>query len=367
MEIKPSKRSARRVFATTAVLALGVTGALGAQGLAVDDEGPEADSSLGSEALISRSQTNFDETIVSKFIPAAHFDGANVDADGDTCVTNSSGGSLQAPVELPDRARIKQIAFYGEDNSAQDISIRLLESTFDVDSNLLDPLLPATTTRSETEVDSFQTSGSPGDVIVQGTDDLNELAGSPTGLSILDPLTKFHTVEVELAAAAGTDHVLCGVVVDYQVSAPADAGTVFHPVGPIRAFDSRQSAFSESGRLGPNDTKVIDVTNGYDENGALIPSQEDVVPSDATAVAYNITVAAPDGPNFVAVTAGDASSFTASAINYTAGTNIANGSSVTVASDQTIKLWGGNNTGSSHVIIDIVGYDAPPVEPNMAN
>jgi len=70
----------------------------------------------------------------------------------------------------------------------------------------------------------------------------------------------------------------------------------------------------------------------------------------------------------VAVIAGDAASFTASAINYSGGPNIANADAVEIDGAQSIKLWGGGNTGSVHVIIDVTGYYAPaPPVPNMGN
>ena len=81
-----------------------------------------------------------------------------------------------------------------------------------------------------------------------------------------------------------------------------------------------------------------------------------------------ITVAGQTGPNFVAVTAGDAASFTASAINYPGSGSLANGATVTIAADETIKVWGGDNTGSAHIVIDVTGFYAPaPPPPNMGN
>lgn len=395
--------SKRRLSAVATAVALVATGAISAQTFAGDgdgDDGPppppgeqpsgqpadtvtaDGDLVLGTGELIQTSGSNFDPTVVSKFIPANAFQivqgeddfADTVGRDGAVCLTPAAGsaGSITegfAPVELPDGARIKRVTFYGQDDDAvADIGIRLYRT--EVVTPFTAAILTPISTRSTTVVDNFTTSGQQGDASVfRGADDLEELVGTPStgGIAIAQTQVRFHTVRVRLDNPAGANHVLCGVKVDYQIPVTANPGTVFHPIDPIRAFDSRLDVLPQSGRLGPNQMKVIDITDGYDSSGVAIPAQANAVPSNATAIAYNITIAAADGPNFVAVTAGDAASFTASAINYTAGTNVANGSSVTLAPDQTIKLWGGDNTGSSHVLMDIVGYYAPGVPSNMAN
>lgn len=396
-----SKRRLGAAGTAIALLATGAVTALGAQSFADDESveplpppgepysGPvldaptaEGDLVIGSSELIETNGSNFDETILYKHFPAAGFtvfQGSGQEADvvdniGNTCFRPSaaSGGSVTAfhgGLELPDGAQIKRISFYGRDNDGvEDIAIRLDRADFVTPFSLGGPT--ASSTLEQASVDAFSTSGAQSDAtIVFGADNLEERTGTPsaTGLAASGFRNRFHTVRVDLANAAGSNHVFCGVRVDYQVTNPADPGTVFHPIGPIRAFDSRQESFAESGRLGPNETKVIDITDGYDSSGVAIPAQADLVPKSATAVAYNITIAGAAGPNFVAVTAGDAAEFTASAINYSGTASIANGSTVTVDSDQQIKLWGGGNTGSAHVIIDIVGYYSAPVPPNMAN
>lgn len=401
--------SKRRFGAATAAVALIATGAvtaLGAGSFANGDEGGAGplpppgeqpigipadipaeggDLVIGSSELITTGGSTFDATVVSKYIPAQGFQvtqGATADADlvareALACVRPdaTSGGVatiLSAPVELPDGARIKRVSFYGQDDDAiAEISVQLLRTSITTPLTIF-PLTP-TSTRETTSIDQFSTSGQQSDASVFfGANDLEERTGSTPdagGGIVLASGTenRFHTVTVRMVNSALANHVLCGVRVDYQVAAPADPGTVFHPVGPIRAFDSRQGSFAETGLIAPNETKVIDITDGYDNSGVAIPGEANVVPSTATAVAYNITVAGATRNNFIAVTAGDAASFTASAINFEGGSNIANSSTVPVASDQTIKLWAGPGPGAAHVIIDIVGYYAPPVNSNMAN
>jgi hypothetical protein len=163
------------------------------------------------------------------------------------------------------------------------------------------------------------------------------------------------------------NHRLCGVEVRYQVpTSAADPGTVFHPISPIRAFDSRNPVYPGAGLLAPNASKVISIKDGHD--GAGVVNALDVVPAGATAITYNITIGAPTGPNFVAVTPGDAASFLASAVNFNGTADIANAGTVAVDAARQITVWGGDQSGSAHVIIDVTGYYAPPVPfPNMGN
>jgi hypothetical protein len=400
-----SRRFVKRLAAVGVGATLIASGAIGAHSLAAGGEegGPppppgaqpvgeeseppadDADLVLGSGELIQSGGSDFDPTIVSKFIAAQGFQVFQGEGIGADTVAPESGNAtacvkpgptaagtltqMAASLELPDGARIKQLSLYGQDDdAADDISVRLFRQEFSTPLVLL-PLTP-TSSRTRTEVDAFSTSGQQGDAsIFFGTNDLEEITGNfrvSGGVFIGPTLNRFHTVSVSLTN--GADHVFCGVRVDYQVPAVADPGTTFHPIEPYRAFDSRLASFGPlSGRLMPNSTKVIDITDGYDSAGVAIPAQENLVPSNATAITYTITAAGQTGPNFVAVTAGDAAGFTASAINYTGSGSIANGSTVTVAADETIKVWGGDNTGSAHVIIDVTGYYAPAPYPNMAN
>jgi hypothetical protein len=153
------------------------------------------------------------------------------------------------------------------------------------------------------------------------------------------------------------------VEVQFQIPVLADPGTVFHPINPARAFDSRNPAFVGSGLLAPNGNKVISIKDGFDLNGVL--SQANIVPANATAITYNLTVTGGSGGNFVSVTPGNAAAFTTSAINFSNGDAIANAATVLIAPDRTIKVWAGPGS-STHVLIDITGYYAPYVPPNMA-
>jgi hypothetical protein len=345
----------------------------------VSEEAPSGDAaSPNLTEAIQTSGTNYDPTILTKFIPAKAFGTqdagslADLTTLADNCVTpdaTSPGGStdLYAPVELPDGARIKRLTFFGEDDVATNISISLQRT------NIAIPILiGGSPTRTSDTISSFNTSAADlGVVVVAGPDNLEEQTGSfNSGGFILSPTShRFHQVHVSMPNAGAGDHVLCGVEVQYQVAAPAgDAGSVFHPISPVRAYDSRIAAYgATAGTFAPNANKVISIADAHDlTTGAVVTA--DVVPANATAITYNLVAAGATGPNFLAITPGDAAAFGASAINMGGATlALANGGTVAIAADRTVKVWLGGGPGSSDVVLDVTGYYAPPLAtPNMA-
>jgi hypothetical protein len=349
-------------------------------GMPYVDATPNLTESVGEPEAIVTNGGTYDPTILTKFIAGAGFspkqgvDGSGFEdtvvytapsGSGYACVQpgTDSGGAVTefyAALELPDGSLIKQVVFYGEDNVASDITVSLGRTDINV------PVLLGVTTRTDTTVNSFTTAAESGVVAVASPNNLDEVAGS-LGSPLTGTNHRFHTVNVTLTNSAGADHRLCGVEVRYQVPMSAeDPGTVFHPISPIRAFDSRNPAYPGAGLLAPNASKVISIKDGHDGAGAV--NALDVVPAGATAITYNITIGAPTGPNFVAVTPGDAASFLASAVNFNGTADIANAGTVAVDAARQITVWGGDQSGSAHVIIDVTGYYAPPVPfPNMGN
>jgi hypothetical protein len=329
------------------------------------------------ENIVTSSST-FDPSILTKFVPGDAFVSTQGDAGlddkltygGGTCVSPStiSGGAVvvaRASLELPDGARIKQLIFYGRDDAATDITVTLQRTNMSV------LLLGAGATRSDEAVTSFNTSGQTGTFALASTDNLNETVGSFSSGGfpfILGFNHRFHSIDATMTVAAGATHVLCGVEVQYQVPvSTADPGTVFHPIDPVRAYDSRQAPYApNNGKIGPNQSRIVSIKDARDTGGNLVAA--DVIPVGATAITYNITVAEPSGPNFLAVTPGDVGSFTASAINFNGTADIANAGTTKIAADRTIKVWGGDQAGSMHFLIDVTGYYLPPVPPpNMGN
>jgi hypothetical protein len=130
----------------------------------------------------------------------------------------------------------------------------------------------------------------------------------------------------------------------------------FHAIDPQRAYDSRQAAYTVNGPMAPNTERVISVADGHDTNGGAVTTAN-VVPVGATAVQINVTAANMTAPNFLSVTAGDKTSTNTSLLNWSPGDiQIANSITVPLDADRQIKVFCGNQTGSTDVIIDIFGY-----------
>ncbi len=138
-----------------------------------------------------------------------------------------------------------------------------------------------------------------------------------------------------------------------KLAGPMTSGA-FHAIEPARVYDSRLASATPPGLMAPNTNRVVSVKDGRDGTGAIVTP--DVVPAGATAVAFNLTVAGPTGPNFVSVVPGDATGFTTSTINFPGGFDAANGSVVKLDADRQVKLFCGDQSGSTHVIVDITGY-----------
>jgi len=131
----------------------------------------------------------------------------------------------------------------------------------------------------------------------------------------------------------------------------------YNPIDPQRAYDSRQPNYPAAlqGVMAPNTNRVISIADGHSANGTV--TLANAVPPGATAVQINLTAAETTGPNFLAVTAGDVTSTETSALNWSnADDQIANGITVPVDASRQIKVFCGNQTGSTHVIVDVFGY-----------
>jgi len=129
----------------------------------------------------------------------------------------------------------------------------------------------------------------------------------------------------------------------------------YNTIEPQRAYDSRQPNYAEKGVMAPNSSRVISIADGHSANGTV--TLANAVPEGATAVQINVTAADTTGPNFLAVTAGDTAATETSLLNWTAvGAQIANSITVPVDASRQIKVFCGDQTGSTHVIIDVFGY-----------
>lgn len=130
----------------------------------------------------------------------------------------------------------------------------------------------------------------------------------------------------------------------------------FHAIDPQRAYDSRNEGFSPGGGpLAPNSNRVISITDGHDGGG--IVTLAEAVPAGATAVQINLTAANPTGPNFLSVTSADVEATFTSVLNWGPDElQIANSITVPVNADGEIRVYCGDQAGSTHFIVDVFGY-----------
>ncbi len=129
----------------------------------------------------------------------------------------------------------------------------------------------------------------------------------------------------------------------------------YHAIDPQRAYDSRQPNYAERGLMEPNSTRVISVADGHSADGTVTIA--DAIPAGATAVQINVTAANMTGPNFLSVTAGDTDSTETSLLNWGPGDiQIANSITIPIDAERQIKVFCGNQTGSTDVIVDVFGF-----------
>lgn len=115
-------------------------------------------------------------------------------------------------------------------------------------------------------------------------------------------------------------------------------GSAFHPVTPVRAHDSRNSA-----ALGEFGQRTVKVT-GLGE----VPT------SGVQGVIVNVTVTEPTSAGYFSAFPTGTAAPLASLLNFTPRTTIANGVVMGVGTDGSIDLL--NSLGTTHAIVDVLGW-----------
>jgi uncharacterized protein (DUF1501 family) len=136
---------------------------------------------------------------------------------------------------------------------------------------------------------------------------------------------------------SGSVH-LVGDLVGYFVST---SNLRLQALSPARLLDTRDGTGGTNGQVGPGQTINLKVTGAGG------------VPNNAKAVALNVTVTEPNDSSFLTVwPAGDARP-TASSVNMVPGQTVPNMVLARVGADGKISIY--NNTGSTHVVVDVIG------------
>ena len=144
-----------------------------------------------------------------------------------------------------------------------------------------------------------------------------------------------------------------------------------YPITPVRVYDSRwTSAVSgipavKLGRMTANTSRVIDCSFSRSSSGTKIDPSTYAIPDWASAIYFNITVADCSRENYLCIAPGNQASQPATSIvNFNTGVTVANGSFVSLYTDpdtpvapyQSVKIFCGEDVGSCHVILDVMGY-----------
>jgi hypothetical protein len=131
-------------------------------------------------------------------------------------------------------------------------------------------------------------------------------------------------------------------------NAPNETTTVATPaasrytaVSPLRRLDTRNLPTGPATPFNPGETRSLTVTGG-------------TVPADITAVVVNMTAVGPSAGGFVTVFPTGVTKPLASNLNFAPGDVIANLVTVGVGTGGQIDIY--NDTGTTNVIADVVGY-----------
>ncbi|MDH4144238.1 MAG: hypothetical protein OEY23_03610, partial [Acidimicrobiia bacterium] len=123
-----------------------------------------------------------------------------------------------------------------------------------------------------------------------------------------------------------------------------DAGdAAFHPISPLRVMDTREALGGIT--LAPGETRTLPIAG------------TGTIPTNATAVALNLTIDKPSTPGYLTAWPTGTNRPTASSINFTPGQTIANGITVGLGTNGQLDLY--NPSGTTDVIIDITGWYQP--------
>ena len=141
---------------------------------------------------------------------------------------------------------------------------------------------------------------------------------------------------VSIFNSAGTSHLVADVAGWHATE--RSVGSPFTPAAPVRKLDTR-----ESQPVGPGGTRRLALTQG--------------LPPGTTAVALNVTVTEPSTGGYLTVHPAGESRPTVSNLNFVPGQTRANLVTVKISASGAVDIF--NHSGTTHVVVDLLGYWGP--------
>ncbi|MEN3314804.1 MAG: hypothetical protein V7605_1038 [Acidimicrobiaceae bacterium] len=146
---------------------------------------------------------------------------------------------------------------------------------------------------------------------------------------------------VTIFNSSGATHVVADVAGWHATG--RDTGSAYTPVTPVRLLDTRSGT-----ALGPGGVVSLKVTDGR--------------PANLSAVALNVTATQPSTGGFLTLYPSGGSRPLASSLNVAAGQTRPNFVAVKVGNGS-VDIY--NNSGTTHVVVDLLGYWSPTSESRM--
>jgi hypothetical protein len=148
--------------------------------------------------------------------------------------------------------------------------------------------------------------------------------------------------KISLYNSNGASHVVLDVVGWYQEEGVWTGG-LFNPLSPTRILDTRDGTGGVSGPVGPGGFIKVQVAG-----------RGGVPPVSGVAAVLNVTVTEPSTGGFLTVYPSNMARPLASNLNFAAGETVPNLVVSKAGWDGTVHIY--NNSGTAHVIVDVVGW-----------
>jgi hypothetical protein len=141
------------------------------------------------------------------------------------------------------------------------------------------------------------------------------------------------------------------IIVDIVGYWQQDSGGFVNAVDPGRVFDTRNALGTTATKLGPGESRSVQVTGAIPHLG-----NREVVPAGAAGAILNVTATNGTTGGFLTVYPTNASVPDASSVNFPAGKNVPNLVFATLDTNGRVNVR--NAIGETDVVIDVMGYVA---------